>query len=228
MKKVKIFSVAIACAATVAVSCGTATGTSSSGNAAADALGTLIGATVGGAVGSAAETAVNAGTVISGIIGQLTQKTSANTIVGTWIYTEPTVQFESESLLAKAGGAMAANAIITKIEPYYKKAGITPGRFAFTFNKDNTCTYQMNGQTYTGTYKFDKSTNTIAITGSYITFPSAYITVSSNNLAMTFDSTKLLTLVQGLGVSKNQTLSSIGTLSSSFSGMKTGFLFTKQ
>jgi hypothetical protein len=48
-------------------------------------------------------------------------------------------------------------------------------------------------------------------------------------MAMTFDSTKLLTIAQGIAsASQNSTLSTLSSLSSSFNGMKTGFMFKKQ
>ncbi|MCH5177027.1 MAG: DUF4923 family protein [Prevotellaceae bacterium] len=171
----------------------------------------------------------NVGTLISSIIGQFASSTTESTIIGTWVYQEPAVQFESENLLTQAGGSVAAANIIKKIEPYYKMAGITAGKFAFTFNKDNTCTYLLNGKTYNGTYTFDNSNKTLTISTSMMTLPAAYVSVSLNNLTLTFDSTKLLSIAQTLaGASGNATLSTLSSLTGSVNGMKTGFLFKKQ
>lgn len=196
--------------------------------------GDLLSAVIGTAIGTPGTkgtgSAMDAGSLIGGVIGQLLGgTTTANSIVGTWVYTEPSVQFESENLLAKAGGAIASNTVVNKISPYYQAIGITPGAFAFTFNSDNTCTYTLKGQTYQGTYKFDPSNHTITIQGQILKFPKAYVTVSANQMAMTFDATKLLTLAQGVAsASQNSTLSTISSLSKSFSGMKTGFMFQKR
>ena len=166
------------------------------------------------------------GSVLGGLLGS---GTNANTIAGTWVYSKPAIQFESENFLAQAGGSVASAAIVGKIEPYYQQIGITPGAFVITFNKDNTCNYTLKGQTYSGTYTFNSSNGTISIKGMLLTFPSAYITVSGNQMALTFDSTRLLNIAQGLAsASQNSTLSTLGSLSTSFNGMKTGFLFTRR
>ncbi len=168
---------------------------------------------------------------ISGIIGQIIGSvTGGNTIVGTWTYTEPTVQFESENFLAQAGGAMATQSIVNKIKPYYEKVGIKAGTFTYTFKEDKTCTYTLGGREFSGTYEYDNKNNTLVITSALgIKVMSAYVTVSSKNLAVTFDSSKLLTLAQTIGAkSNNQTISGLTTLSQSFNGMKTGFLFVRK
>ncbi len=207
----------------------TGTNTSTNTNSTADILGGIAGAAIGGNAGDVASTAINVGTVISGIIGQLTNQTSATSIVGTWVYQEPSVQFESENLLAKAGGAVAGNAIVNKLVPYYQSIGITPGKFSLTLNSDNTCSYTMSGQTAQGTYTYDADKNKVTIKGTLLNFPTAYVTVSANNLALTFDSSKILSIAQTVaGGTQNATISGIGELSKSFSGMKTGFLFKKQ
>lgn len=230
MKK-KIFGAVMFSAALSLAGCG---GLGTTGTTTSQGTGDLLSAVIGTAIGTPGATgtsnAMDAGSLIGGVIGQLLGgTTTANSIVGTWVYTEPSVQFESENLLAKAGGAIASNTVVNKINPYYQAIGITPGAFAFTFNSDNTCTYTLKGQTYQGTYKFDPSNHTITIQGQILKFPKAYVTVSANQMAMTFDATKLLTLAQGVAsASQNSTLSTISSLSKSFSGMKTGFMFQKR
>lgn len=222
MRKIKTTLASLCVAALALTGCGT-TGTDLASSLLSSAIG------INNSSSDASSTAVNAGTLISGIIGQLTENTSESSIIGTWVYQEPSIQFESENFLAKAGGAVASSAIIKKLEPYYKKVGITAGKFSFTFNKDKTCTYTIGNNSYNGTYTYDSSKHTVTIQGQIITFPAAYVTVSSNNLAMTFDSSKLLSLAQGLATgSQNATLSSLSSLTSSFTGMKAGFLFKKK
>jgi len=208
-------------------SCGGLGTTSSSTSSTSSILGSVLGSAIG--TNSTASTISNAGTLIGGILSAFGGTTNANTIVGTWVYSKPAVQFESENLLAKAGGSVASNAVVNKLEPYYKKLGITSGKFSFTFNSDNTCSYVLNGKSYTGTYSYNSSSNTITIQGSLISFPSAYVSVSGSQMALTFDSTKLLNVAQGVASgSGNSTLSTLSTLSSAYNGMKTGFLFNRQ
>ena len=169
--------------------------------------------------------------MIGGVIGQLIGGLVAPpSIEGAWVYSEPTIQFESESLLAKAGGAVATEKIVEKVKPYYERFGVVKGAVVIDFNSDNSCTYTINGNTYDGTYVYNKETNVVEFNDPYgMKIITAYATVSSKNLAISFDATKLLTLFQTLGASSsNTTVASLTTLSKSFTGMKVGFLFDKE
>lgn len=253
MKKSNILAALLIGSSVVLSGCGAGTtstaNSSSNTSAGTSTLGSIIGAVAGsalqGAASSASSTAktatsaatsavassINNNSLISGIIGLLTNGTaSANTIVGSWKYAEPTVQFQSENLLAQAGGAIAGSAIVNKINPYYEKVGIKSGIMSATFNEDKTCSVVMNGKTITGTYTYDSSANTLQI-NSQLGFKllTAYVTLSANQMALTFDSSKVLTLATALGAnSTNSTLSAISSLAGSYNGMKTGFLFNRQ
>lgn len=150
--------------------------------------------------------------------------TSKSTIVGTWKYTKPCVQFDSENLLAKAGGSVAATKVESKLESIYQIAGIKPGACTFTFNNDNTMQYVIGGKTLKGTYSFNSSNKTITIktqAGAQIT---AYVSVSGSKMGLTFDSSKLLTIAGGAASLMN---SSISAIIGSYNGMKLGFEFNK-
>lgn len=249
MKKSNIFAALLIGSSVVLSSCGAGTtstaNNSSNTSSQTSTLGSIIGAVAGsalqGATSSASSTAktatsavassINNNSLISGIIGLLTNGTaSANTIVGTWKYAEPTVQFQSENLLAQAGGAIAGSAIVNKINPYYEKVGIKNGIMSATFNEDKTCSVVLNGKTITGTYTYDSAANKLQINSQLgIKLLTAYVTLSANQMALTFDSSKVLTLVTALGAnSNNSTLSTISNLAGSYNGMKTGFLFNRQ
>lgn len=224
MKKVNIFA-ALATASTFMVlsSCGMGSngsllGTNSTGYSQTSSL---LG-TQGSQIGSLAN-------LIGGVIGALTNTSSS--IVGTWVYTGPAVEFQSDNFLAQAGGAVAGQQVASKIQPYFEKLGIKAGAVTMTFNSDNTCTYTANGKTYNGTYKYDQSANSLQIVGatSAINFPACNVSVGANNLNITFKTSALLSAVQGVGSkSNNSTLSTISTLAQQFSGMQTGFQFTRQ
>jgi len=197
----------------------------------------VIGSAVSGATSSSSTSSSTSstsstsdlGSLIGGIVGSFTKQTSANTIVGTWVYSKPAVQFESDNLLAKAGGSVASNTVVSKLEPYYQKVGITSGKFSITLNSDNSCSYTIGGKTYSGTYAYDSSNNTLSIKSTVLTFPAAYVSVSGSQMALTFDSSKILTFAQKVAsASSNSTVSQISQLSSLYDGMKTGFLFNRK
>ena len=230
MKKIKLI-VAVLSMSLLLSGCGPQTNSSSNmGNI----LGSIASSVLTGQDPSAGTTgAVANGSAISSIIGILTSGLStsnnANSIYGTWIYAEPAIQFESENALAQIGSGVVNNIVQNKLAPYYKKIGITPGKFSLTFNQDNTCVYTMNGKQYSGTYTYDAKSKTANIQGTILSLPTCYVTVSSSELALTYDSSKMLSIAQAVAAkSGNATLGAISVLSSSYKGMKTGFLFKKQ
>lgn len=150
--------------------------------------------------------------------------TNKSTIVGTWKYTKPCVQFESESLLAKAGGSMAASKVEEKLEAIYQIAGIKPGACTFVFNNDNTMQYTMGGRTSQGKYSFDSKSKTITITTNGGMQVVAYVSVAGSNMGLTFDATKLLSLAGSASTMMN---SSVSAILGNYKGMKIGFEFSK-
>ena len=216
MRKNTLIAMAFVCGAIAFVGCGV--------------LGTTS-ASTGNSTATSSASSGTASDALSSILGNLlgTTAATASSIVGTWTYQEPAVQFASENLLAKAGGSIASAKVVQKIEPYYTKLGITKGAVSLTLNEDKTCSYTLKGRTYNGTYVYDESANTITIKGTTLASPTAYVSVSSSQLALTFESTKLLNLVQKAGSfsSSNSSLSTISTIANAYDGMKTGFLFTR-
>lgn len=132
-------------------------------------------------------------------------------------------------MLAQAGGTVAASTVVSKVEPYYEKIGISEGTFSITLNEDKSCSYTIGSKTYSGTYTFDEDACTITIKGKVISLPKAYISVASSQMAWTYDSTKLLTVTTAIaGATGNSTLSALSSVASSYEGMKLGFTFKKQ
>ncbi len=54
-------------------------------------------------------------------------------MTGTWSYKGSAVEFESENLLMKAGGAAAATMAENKLNEQLSKIGIKDGQMSFTF-----------------------------------------------------------------------------------------------
>lgn len=205
--------------------------TTSSSSSSSSSIISLAGSLLGGSSKSeSSSSSLSSSSLISGVVGLLTNSTSSKSIVGTWVYSEPSVQFESENLLAQAGGVVAGQTVVDKLSPYYEKIGIKEGSFTFTFNSDKTCTFTIKGKEYSGTYEYDSSESTLVISTSVgvLNLPTAYVSATSSTLAMTYDASKILNIVTMLGSkSSNTTVSSISTLAESYDGMKVGFLMKK-
>lgn len=219
MKKITLFA-AVVSSAILFSACGPLAGTSGAG------VGTARPAT---SASSSLGSASGIGDLIGTVLGAFLGTTNTQSIVGTWIYQKPAIQFESSNLLAKAGGAVASNSVSAKLASYYEMVGIKPGVAKCVFNSNKTCTIALGPQNITGTYELNASAGTLTVTSSLgIKLFTAYVSVSGNQLSLTLDASKLLSAFQAVGsMSSNTTLSTISTLSKSYSGMKTGFLFTK-
>ena len=153
-------------------------------------------------------------------------KLSQADIIGTWSYVEPACAFTSENLLAKAGGSVAAKTVNEKLLPVYNSLHISSCNTQLTFNENGQFTGKIGGFPMSGTYTFD-ATNGLVKMKSLTTF-TAHLTRSTHGMNFTFESKKILTLLQTVSaLSGNTSLSTIGDISKQFSGVRLGFAMKK-
>ena len=230
MEKVFIKTMAAACMCLSLASCGmgTSNSTTSANLGGTTHNSTTTGTGLGGGLLGNALTGGNGSGLLGNVLSNLlSTKTSESSLVGTWTYSAPKVVFESESVLAKLGGAVASNKVESTLSKYLKKMGMTPGKSQLTLNKDKTCTFTYNGKTVNGTYSYDPSTSKMTITGALgVSNMTCTATVSGNELHMLFDADKLLTVMTGLGSSLSQT-STISSLLQNYNGMQLGWTMTR-
>lgn len=196
----------------------------------------------GGASGSTTSTGstttdgiISAGTsILNGLLGSILANTiSEQTLVGTWTYQSPECRFESENLLAKAGGEVMATSIENKLDTYLSKIGIKKGVTRYTFNSDKTFAIETGGRTIsTGTYTYDKSTKTLKLNGSLgLMNQSCLVGMDGTNLCLLYDADKLLTGINAVGTllgNSGSTVGSIvGLLGKNYQGMKLGFQMSR-
>ena len=153
-------------------------------------------------------------------------KLSQADIIGKWSYVEPACAFTSENLLAKAGGSVAAKTVNEKLLPVYKSLHISSGNTQLTFNENGQFTGKIGGFPMSGTYTFDAANGLVKMK-SLTTF-TAHLTRSTHGMNFTFESKKILTLLQTVSaLSGNTTLSTIGDISKQFNGVRLGFAMKK-
>lgn len=164
---------------------------------------------------------------VSSAIGSILNSSKAatsETILGTWVYSEPAIVFESSNLLKQAGGKLAASAIENKLSTQLQKAGFTKGKYTITFNQDGSFTSTNGDGTYTlsgSSIKLSFLSGAAAINGT--------TQIDNGQLTIAFDSSKLLKFASAAGkVVGNSTLSTISSIAGSYDGMKTGMKFTKK
>lgn len=164
--------------------------------------------------------------VAKAVVGN--KATTASSIIGTWTYSGPECQFESEKLLAKAGGEMAAKEVEEKMIAVYNKVGMNNIRY--TFNEDGTYSYQMKKRTVTGSYVFDDAAKTITMTGKLGLKTVAYVTVTGNDMSMVFKADKLMSILKtitGAASKVNSTAATINSVAEAYDGLMLGFELKK-
>lgn len=186
--------------------------------------GAAAGAVLGGILSNDGSGTSVLGSLLDGLLGgRLTQRN----LIGTWTYQAPKVAFESENMLAKAGGALVANKIENKLNTYFSKVGIKQGVTTFVFKEDGTYQILTKGKTInTGTYTLNANAKTINMTGMLgLANINCSIGSSGNYVYLMFGADKLLN-----GASSVAAAIGTGTLSSilgNYDGMKLGFTLGK-
>lgn len=223
MKKTTLAAALIA-AATTLTSCSMLTGGLAGGTAAAP--------TTGSVASGVASTLVNGntlGNLLSTFLGGITL--NEESLYGTWTYQSVDVAFESESLLAKAGGAVAASTVEQKIDEQLQKYGIKPGAVQFTFNKDHTFTAILNGKSVNGTYAYDPKTRSLQLTAAFGLFnQTCTVGTTTKGISLLFPADKLLSLATTAGTllgNANTTVAALAQLLQNYKGMQIGLALSR-
>ncbi|WP_289875404.1 lipocalin-like domain-containing protein [Duncaniella muris] len=186
---------------------------------------TKIGSSKGGGLGDLLSGVANA-------LGVGSSKLTVEKMVGTWKYVNPAVSFKSDNFLLKAGGAAAAQQVEAKLAPYYKTAGLTS--LVMTINADSTFTFKARMMTLGGTITKDAESgnfifNFKAFKKIKVGSMEGFIVMNGNRMELTFDVTKLMTLVEKAGsLSGNSTIKGLTAILQQYDGMTAGFELQRQ
>lgn len=186
--------------------------------------GLLSGANAGTTGGAASAL----GSVLTNLLGGSSAVTASD-LQGTWTYRKADCVFETQNLLLKAGGEMAATKIESQLESQLGKVGITPGACSFTFNSDGTYVATIGQYNLTGNYTLNSKTNTLTMTYlAGIGRISPKVVKTGASISLLFEGDKLLSMVQKVGkLSSNSTVSSLSSLINSYDGMLVGMQLSK-
>ncbi len=209
MKKKTFYAFALAAALT---SCGV----SGTGGSDLSTLGNVLGSVIGAATNTGTLT-----NILYNVIGgtKLTQEE----VIGTWKYNSPGCAFTSEKLLAKAGGEIIATEVKEKLMPTYNSLGVSSSNTYFTFKEDKTFTAKVDGKSLSGTYEYDASSGSIFLKTLLLNM-NGYLARSANGMSLTFESKKLISVMQVLGaMSGNSTLSAVSEIAGNYDGIRLGF-----
>ena len=168
------------------------------------------------------------GNVLGSLLGSSNTITKSD-LIGTWTYAKADCVFETDNLLMKAGGEVAATRIESQLETQLSKIGIKKGSCTYTFNEDGTYTAVIGGYTLSGTYTFNEQKKTVTLT--YLAGLgriTPHVAKTGNKISLLYESDKLLQLVQKLGkLSSNSTISGLSSLLGSYDGLLIGMELQK-
>lgn len=176
-------------------------------------------------------------TILSGIKGLVEgvmsdTKLDVADIAGNWAYSEPAVAFQSDNMLKKAGGAAAAGAIEKKLAPYYEKVGLKA--LTITLNQDGTFQFLIRKLKLSGTFEkaaaepngefvFHFKAGRVPL-GKF----NAHAAMVGDKLSLTFDASKLITLVNAIAkFSGKASVQAAASMLSSYDGLNCGFALTR-
>ena len=186
--------------------------------------GLLSGANAGTTGGAASAL----GSVLTSLLGGSSAVTASD-LQGTWTYRKADCVFETQNLLLKAGGEMAAAKIESQLESQLGKVGINPGACSFTFNSDGTYVATIGQYNLTGNYTLNTKSNTLTMTYlAGIGRISPKVVKTGASISLLFEGDKLLSMVQKVGkLTSNSTVNSLSSLINSYDGMLVGMQLSK-
>lgn len=168
--------------------------------------------------------------ILSGVINNVVgdKATTESSFKGTWKYSAPACEFESDNLLAKAGGTAAADKIEKRVAPLLKSVGVNG--IVYTFDGKGNYTSKIKKRVTEGTYKFDSKAKTITFTPTIGMAYTAHVAVQGSTMTLTFEADKLMTTLKTISNATSKlstTAALINTLMNSYSGMRVGFELKK-
>lgn len=164
----------------------------------------------------------------------LSDSLSQKDLIGTWTFEGTAVRLETDDILKKAAGEIAASKAEEKLDEYCGKYGLTAKAGTFTFKEDGTFESTTGKTTQKGTYtlKGDKLTLKYG-NGKHIkNIGSLTATVkreSSGEISLLWDASRMIDVFTAITAkTSNATLQSISTLLQGYDGLKVGITLKKK
>lgn len=164
---------------------------------------------------------------LGGVVDELTNKQI--NVEGEWVFEESAIEFESDDLLKKAGGALAASQLKEKMNEALEKIGITKGSFEYWFDATNFSS-QMGKIPSKGTYTIDQENKTMTMSyAANLIKSECKVKCSGDKLTLLFKADKLLEIVALIaGKSETASLKTLSGLLNEYDGCNIGFEMTRK
>lgn len=172
---------------------------------------------------------------LTGLIGGIlegvfsTSNIEVADMAGQWTVDGSAVTFKSENFLQKAGGIAAASAIQQKLDPYFKKYGLTGA--ILTIQPDGSCTLVLKRMTLKGNFQKAQDGNflfNITLMGRTLSSIPTYVQKTSTSMDIMFDANKLKEILGLVArISGSKLASTASTLLNQYEGICIGFSMQK-
>lgn len=164
---------------------------------------------------------------IDGVVDEITNKQI--NVEGEWVFEESAIEFESDDLLKKAGGAFASSQVKEKMNEALEKIGITKGSIEYKFDATDFSA-QMGKIPTKGTYTINQENKTMTMTyAGNIIKSECKVKCSDNSLTLLFKADKLIEIVSFIaGKTETSSLKTIANLLNEYDGCNIGFEMTRK
>lgn len=152
---------------------------------------------------------------------------SAEMLVGTWTYLEPTVLVTSGRLLTKAVGNVSASSLEKLLTEYFEKANVRPDNTTFTFREDGTFIRSLSGRKAKGVWMTHGEKLLLGVKN--VQTASATTHLVNDTLTMVVEAKKIMDALQSFGTLKdNTTTKALSKLSKTLSGIEGGLVLVRK
>ena len=152
---------------------------------------------------------------------------SAEMLVGTWTYLEPTVLVTSGRLLTKAVGNVSASSLEKLLTEYFEKANVRPDNTTFTFREDGTFIRSLSGRKAKGVWMTHGEKLLLGVKN--VQTASATTHLVNDTLTMVVEAEKIMDALQSFGTLKdNTTTKALSKLSKTLSGIEGGLVLVRK
>lgn len=152
---------------------------------------------------------------------------SAEMLVGTWTYLEPTVLVTSGRLLTKAVGNVSASSLEKLLTEYFEKANVRPDNTTFTFREDGTFIRSLSGRKAKGVWMTHGEKLLLGVKN--VQTASATTHFVNDTLTMVVEAKKIMDALQSFGTLKdNTTTKALSKLSKTLSGIEGGLVLVRK
>ena len=164
----------------------------------------------------------------------LSDSLSQKDLIGAWGFNGTSVVLETDDILKKTAGEIAASKAESKLDEYCGKYGLTAKAGTFTFKKDGTFESTTGKTTQKGTYTLSGGKLTLKYgNGKHIkNIGSLTATVkreSSGEISLLWDTSRMIDVFTAITAkTSNATLQSISTLLQGYDGLKVGIKLKKK